>query len=509
MLSKVCFTLLVLLLVQSASARFGGRPSGGSSSGGGAKSCSNNVHQVRTPTRSSTCENWSSGNSYSLPFQIENKYAHYQCPDSNKRIFVSNGIPNHSVTQANPNAACELPWRVEMPLSPTTTDTLTEPAPLGIVAMGMNGVPSYGAQEGSGGNAAEPGAGAQITDAQYWYGHASPNKDWHYHSPSMGSPNPTSSTLLAYALDGFPIYGPMSDSEVGSLDSCNGRQDPTTGDYQYHARSVGQVDETADYCDGTSRAVAWKYVVGCYRGAVAQNAVSTCSDCTVPSDCTLVNSANVDQMSFFDGVDGAASPAPLTPPATTTPAPATPTASPTAPTNSQQIRGQVRFTGRGVRRWNKGRTAGVKRVMRHRFRKFRRKKMNVSWKNQRRSDDSESITMEFEVDTDLTPEQMPELLDEMRLFLTKKSETGFCKEFAVDADDELVSESSVTSLSACEAKRDDDVDEDKKKSKGPPVLVIVGASAGVMMLLLLGAGFVFWQWSSGDTRKYRFVAVMT
>merc|ERR1711865_198519 len=160
-------------------------------------------------------------------------------------------------------------------------------------------------------------------------------------------------------------------------------------------------------------------------------------------------------------------------------------------TNSQQIRGQVRFTGRGVGRWSNSRTAGVKRVMRHRFRKFRRKKMNVSWKNQRRSDDS--ITMEFEVDTDLTPEQMPELLDEMRMFLTKKSETGFCKEFAVDADDELVSESSVTSLSACEAKRDDDVDEDKKKSKGPPVLVIVGASAGVMMLLLLGAGFVFWQ----------------
>jgi hypothetical protein len=277
MLSKVYFTLLVLLLVQSASSA---RPARPTPSGGGAKSCSNNVHRVHTPPSSLTCETWSSGNSYSFPTNFEhgNKYAHYQCPTSNKRIFVSNGIPNHSVTQANPNAACELPWRVEMPLSPTATNTLTEPAPLAKVAMGMNGVPSYGAQEGSGGNAAEPGAGAQITDAQYWYGHASPNKDWHYHSPSMGSPNPTSTTLLAYALDGFPIYGPLSDSEVGSLDSCNGRQDPTTGDYQYHARSVGQVDETADYCDGTSPAVAWKYVVGCYRGAVAQNAVSTCTD---------------------------------------------------------------------------------------------------------------------------------------------------------------------------------------------------------------------------------------
>merc|ERR1711966_27901 len=86
---------------------------------------------------------------------------------------------------------------------------------------------------------------------------------------------------------------------------------------------------------------------------------------------------------------------------------------------------------------------------------------------------------EFEVDTDLSPEQMPEMLDEMRAFLTTHEETGFCKEFAVDADDELVSESSVTSLLAkrMQSSGMDDADDDNKKSKGPPVLVIVGAAA--------------------------------
>ena len=38
--------------------------------------------------------------------------------------------------------------------------------------MAINGVPTYGAQEGGSTNAVEPSPGAQITDAQFWYGHA-------------------------------------------------------------------------------------------------------------------------------------------------------------------------------------------------------------------------------------------------------------------------------------------------------------------------------------------------
>ena len=46
----------------------------------------------------------------------------------------------------------------------------------------------------------------------------------------MGLVEPTSNDLLGYALDGFPIYGPVSDPSI--LDGCNGLT--IGGQYQYH-----------------------------------------------------------------------------------------------------------------------------------------------------------------------------------------------------------------------------------------------------------------------------------
>ena len=58
------------------------------------------------------------------------------------------------------------------------------------------------------------------------------NNDWHIHNPHLGEQDPTSSKLLAYALDGYPIYGPLEDAS--GLDGCNGRT--INGQYQYHVR---------------------------------------------------------------------------------------------------------------------------------------------------------------------------------------------------------------------------------------------------------------------------------
>ena len=47
----------------------------------------------------------------------------------------------------------------------------------------------------------------------------------HYHNPQLGHETIQSQdTLLAFAMDGFPIYGPVSDEELGELDGCNGRK---------------------------------------------------------------------------------------------------------------------------------------------------------------------------------------------------------------------------------------------------------------------------------------------
>ena len=120
----------------------------------------------------------------------------------------------------------------QMPLNPTVSSSKTELPARGAIAMATNGVPAYGPMEASDTNAVEPDANSDIQDAQYWYGHAAMNNDWHVHNPHLGKEDPSSDTLLAYAFDGFPIYGPLSDASV--LDDCNGRT--VNGNYQYHVR---------------------------------------------------------------------------------------------------------------------------------------------------------------------------------------------------------------------------------------------------------------------------------
>ena len=60
-----------------------------------------------------------------------------------------------------------------MPLNPVVASAKTEVPVRGIIAMAINGVPAFGAQEVENSNAVEPEAGASVTDAQFWYGHAS------------------------------------------------------------------------------------------------------------------------------------------------------------------------------------------------------------------------------------------------------------------------------------------------------------------------------------------------
>lgn len=86
-------------------------------------------------------------------------------------------------------------------------------------------------------------------------------------------------------LDGFPIYGPLSDSDVGDLDDCNGML--VGGSYQYHVRTVEQVDKTTDYCSGSSPIVNWNYILGCYSGVIDDTEISSNTTFTLPGDCVL------------------------------------------------------------------------------------------------------------------------------------------------------------------------------------------------------------------------------
>ena len=226
-------------------------------------------------------------------FAVLNEVQHYSCPASDLRIIVSNGIPDHDI-QFVRNPPRVQNWMVSMPLTPSyiTDGNPIEPSPLGYIAMSLNGVPVYGAQEGGGTNAVE------FTDGSFrvpYHGHAAPNGDWHYHSGEFGRTTSlelddddiTSRTLMGFAADGFPIYGPLDDPS--GLDECNGIQVGDSVDsYRYHARKLTQVNETVDYCNGNSSVVVWKYVLGCFMGNLARSAVADSTNATIPADCERI-----------------------------------------------------------------------------------------------------------------------------------------------------------------------------------------------------------------------------
>jgi len=250
--------------------------------------CSSYIPHFNTPTASSNCETFRSGKSYNYPndFKYLNSHQWYECPTSGYRIVVSNNIPDHDVSVNNPNEPCEIPIYIRLPLNATYSSSIIEPSNLGIIAVQLNGVIIYGAQENGGTNAVEPGASGQVQDAQYWYGHTDQNHNWHYHNPFIGhSVQPQSTDLIAYAIDGFPIYGPVSDPSI--LDGCNGRF--LNNKYQYHVRTLDQVNGTGTYCNGNSPAINWKYVVGCYHAVVSKSVVASSATSTIPSDCVQVS----------------------------------------------------------------------------------------------------------------------------------------------------------------------------------------------------------------------------
>jgi len=246
--------------------------------------CSNTAVSFSSPSKGD-CLNWDGGD-FAYPGDFEgilNEVVVYTCPTSDKRIIVSNGIPDHDVSARRQSKPCEYNWAVSLPLNPTKQDSIIEIPARGIIAMATNGVPAYGAKEAGDSNAVEPDG--QIQDAQFWYGHATQNGVWHSHNPYMGEENPDSTTLLGWALDGFAIYGPFESgsADMNSLDSCNGRV--VNGVYQYHVLNKDDVDEGESYCNDNNSNTNWNYILGCYHGTTVHTQVVDSTSFNIPSDC--------------------------------------------------------------------------------------------------------------------------------------------------------------------------------------------------------------------------------
>ncbi|MDF1666112.1 MAG: YHYH protein [Planctomycetota bacterium] len=174
-----------------------------------------------------------------------------------ENLFVeSDGLPDHGMMIGIRSWQQQVPlpqpftgsnaWQI--PLQPKLADKpISAKSHLfrGAIALAANGVPIFNALNNRGEDAYLAG------ELDKWGGHSGRGDDYHYHiapvhlEKIVGKGQP-----IAFALDGFPIYGltEADGSAVGKLDEFNGHFD-AQGAYHYHA------SKTYPYINGGMRGV--------------------------------------------------------------------------------------------------------------------------------------------------------------------------------------------------------------------------------------------------------------
>lgn len=205
------------------------------------------------------------------------------CTDD-RLIVQSNGIPGYEFQPITPNDLQAHDLQFEVPLNPVEAGAPATIPLLGTVAFAINGLPIFGPNEAEFPDPYGDPIHNGIMD--FCLGHTAMAGRYHYHGLLVeclvgdvpaGEPSP----IIGFALDGYPIYGPvgcldddcdevvrldsgwvqtgdpatyawdnheyMPSDDPAVLDECNGRIGPD-GNYRYHATDT------------------FPYVLGCYRG---------------------------------------------------------------------------------------------------------------------------------------------------------------------------------------------------------------------------------------------------
>ena len=168
----------------------------------------------------------------------------------------SDGIPTHGMMVGITS------WQQQVPISQSYVGTNSWSIPLqpefasvpintrtnlmkGAVALAVNGIPIFNALNNRGEDS------FAIGELDKWGGHCGKADDYHYHAAPLHLADPDPSLPIAFALDGFPVYGAKEPdgSSMTTLDSGHGH---SWGKEAYHYHG------TSDY----------PYVVGAMRGKV-------------------------------------------------------------------------------------------------------------------------------------------------------------------------------------------------------------------------------------------------
>ncbi len=249
--------------------------------------------------------------------------------DESSLYVESNGLPSHNMMVGItawqqqvplPQAyAGENAWRIPLHPVPAKEPQLIEGHFLrGAIAIAANGIPIFNPQNNRG------EVSAEIGELDQWGGHCGRADDYHYHvAPlhlerlvSKGKP-------IAYALDGYPVYGltEPDGSAVGQLDKCHGHETPALG-YHYHAASQrpylqsafhGEVVEREGQVDPQPRAQSVRRDQPPLRGAKITGFKASTDEKTfalqysVNDKQAAVNYSNIDDGAWkfqFVGTDG-------------------------------------------------------------------------------------------------------------------------------------------------------------------------------------------------------------
>ena len=174
-------------------------------------------------------------------------------------LIESDGIPAHQMMVGIKS------WQEQIPTPQPYTGSNAWPVPIkpvlaktpisnvgnflrGAIAIAANGVPIFNALNNRGVDAYLAG------ELDNFGGHCGQADDYHYHTAPLHLQSAVGATSpIAYALDGFPIYGALEPdgTPMSKLDSYNGHIYKKTG-YHYHGTGT------------------YPYINGGFRGVITQ-----------------------------------------------------------------------------------------------------------------------------------------------------------------------------------------------------------------------------------------------
>jgi hypothetical protein len=195
----------------------------------------------------------------------------------------SNGIPEHPLMVGIRAWQQQVPlpqkyvgdnaWRIPLEPIPAATPLSTRNRFLrGAIALAVNGVPIFNPLNNRGEDA------LLIGELDEYGGHCGRADDYHYHVAPVHLEKQVGKGMpIAYALDGYPIYGysEPDGSAVKGLDACGGHED-ADGNYHYHATKTypylnggfhGEVTERDGQVDPQPRAEPLRQALPPLRGA--------------------------------------------------------------------------------------------------------------------------------------------------------------------------------------------------------------------------------------------------